>query len=68
VLTISLVCQDRMEEARAALAKLRELEPTLTVERYLARLPNAQFETGRHWAHCLALAGLPTGNGNNLWH
>jgi class 3 adenylate cyclase/TolB-like protein/Flp pilus assembly protein TadD len=68
VLTISLVCQDRMEEARAALAKLRELEPTLTVEGYLARMPNAQIETGRHWARCLALAGLPTGNGNNLRH
>jgi tetratricopeptide (TPR) repeat protein len=68
VLTISLVCQDRMEEARAALAKLRELEPALTVEGYLARMPNAQIETGRHWARCLALAGLPTGNGNSLRH
>ncbi|MGE0286371.1 MAG: adenylate/guanylate cyclase domain-containing protein [Bradyrhizobium sp.] len=68
VLTISLVCQDRMEEARAALAKLRELEPTLTVEGYLARMPNAQLEIGRHWARCLALAGLPTGNGNGLRH
>jgi adenylate cyclase len=68
VLTISLVCQDRMEEARAALAKMRELDPTLTVEGYLARMPSAQLETGRHWARCLALAGLPTGNGNNLRH
>jgi class 3 adenylate cyclase/TolB-like protein/Flp pilus assembly protein TadD len=68
VLTISLVCQNRMEEARDTLAKLRELEPTLTVNRYLARLPNAQLEIGRHWARCLALAGLPTGNGNNLRH
>jgi adenylate cyclase len=68
VLTISLVCQDRMDEARATLAKLRELEPTLTVEGYLARMPNAPFEGGRHWARCLALAGLPTGNGSNLRH
>ena len=67
-LTISLVCQERMDEARAALNKLRELEPTLTVAGYLARMPNAQLETGRHWARCLALAGLPTGNGNNLSH
>ncbi len=68
VLTISLVCQDRMEEARAALAKVRELDPTLTVEGYLARMPNAQLDTGQRWARCLALAGLPTRNGNHLRH
>jgi adenylate cyclase len=33
----------------------------LTVERYLARMPNGQLDTGRQWAHCLALAGLPVG-------
>jgi adenylate cyclase len=62
VLTIALVCQGRMDEAREALEKMRLLEPDLTVERYLARLPNAQFETGRHWARCMAMAGLPAGN------
>jgi adenylate cyclase len=67
-LTISLVCQERMDEARAALNKLRELEPALTVEGYLARMPNAQLETGRHWARCLAMAGLPSGNGNDSRH
>jgi class 3 adenylate cyclase/TolB-like protein len=67
-LTISLVCQDRMDEAREALIRLRELEPALTVSGYLARMPNTQLETGRHWARCLALAGLPTGNGNNSRH
>ena len=50
------------------LPRMRELEPTLTVERYLARMPNAPLEIGRHWARCLALAGLPTGNGNSLRH
>jgi adenylate cyclase len=59
VLTIALVSQGRMEEARAALEKVRELEPSLSVERYLARMPNAQLETGRQWARCLAMAGLP---------
>jgi hypothetical protein len=68
VLTISLVCQERMDEARAALNKMRELEPALTVESYLARIPNAQLETGRHWARCLAMAGLPSGNGNASRH
>jgi len=68
VLIISLVCQDRLEEARAALEKLRDLEPTLTVNAYLTRMPNAQLELGREWARCLALAGLPAGNGNNFRH
>ncbi|MGY8684283.1 adenylate/guanylate cyclase domain-containing protein [Bradyrhizobium sp. UFLA05-153] len=59
VLTIALVAQNRMEEARRALGKMRELEPALTVERYIARAPNAHLETGRHWARCLEMAGLP---------
>lgn len=60
VLTIALVSQGRIEEARAALGRMRELEPQLTVDRYIGRLPNAQLETGRHWARCLEIAGLPT--------
>jgi adenylate cyclase len=67
-LAIALVSQGRVDEARLALRKVRELEPELTVEKYLARMPNAQLETGRHWARCLALAGLPTGNGNSIRH
>ena len=64
-LTIALVSQDRMDEAREALAKVRQLEPQLTVERYLARMPNAELEAGRQWACCLAMAGLPSGNSNS---
>jgi adenylate cyclase len=67
-LTISLVAQDRMDEAREALGKLRQLEPQLTVERYLARIPNAALEIGRRWACCLAMAGLPSGNGSSNRH
>lgn len=67
-LTISLVAQDRMDEARETLARLRQLEPQLTVERYLARIPNAGLEIGRRWACCLAMAGLPSGNGNSNRH
>jgi class 3 adenylate cyclase/tetratricopeptide (TPR) repeat protein len=59
VLTIALVEQGRMDEARNALAKMRELEPALTVERYMARLPNAELATGKQWARCLEMAGLP---------
>jgi class 3 adenylate cyclase/TolB-like protein len=67
-LTIALVAQERMDEAREALKKMRQLEPELTVQRYLARLPNAELETGRQWACCLAMAGLPSGNGNSNRH
>ena len=62
VLTIALVCQERMDEARNALARMRQLEPGLTVRKYLERIPNAELETGRHWARCLATAGLPAGH------
>jgi adenylate cyclase len=67
-LTISLVSQGRVDEARQALEKMRQLEPQLTVERYLARIPNAELETGRQWARCLAIAGLPSGNGSLKRH
>jgi adenylate cyclase len=67
-LTISLVSLGRMDEAREALDKMRQLDPALTVEKYLARLPNAELETGQQWARCLAMAGLPSGNGNSNRH
>jgi hypothetical protein len=57
-----------MDEAREALARMRQLEPQLTVVRYLARMPSADLETGREWARCLAMAGLPSGNGNSNRH
>jgi adenylate cyclase len=67
-LTIALVSQGRMDEARAALAKARELDPTLTVETYFARMPNSELEICRQWARCLLMAGLPSGNGNSIRH
>ncbi|MEY9589362.1 adenylate cyclase [Bradyrhizobium yuanmingense] len=60
VLAIALVSQGRVAEAREALGKMCELEPHLTLDRYIGRLPNANLETGRHWARCLEVAGLPT--------
>lgn len=62
VLTIALVRQERMDEARASLHKVLELEPALTVEAYRARMPNGDLATGREWARCLGLAGLPAGH------
>lgn len=59
-LTIALVSQGRMAEARDALSKVRQLEPALTADGYLARMPNADLETGRYWARCLEMAGLPS--------
>jgi hypothetical protein len=50
-----------MDEARAAMRNLRQLEPALTIEKYLARMPNGQLDTGRQWARCLEEAGLPSG-------
>jgi len=67
VLTIALAEQGRRDEARDALANVLRLDPTLTIERYLARMPNAELPTGRAWARALAMAGLPSGNGNTHW-
>jgi adenylate cyclase len=61
VLTIALAAQGRLEEARSALHQVRSLDPQLTVSRYLARMPNADLDTGREWARHLAAAGLPDG-------
>jgi adenylate cyclase len=57
-LIVALVSQGRMDEARAALRKLQELEPDLTLVKYIARMPNPDLDTGRYWARCLAMAGL----------
>lgn len=59
VLTIALAAQGRMDEARLTLRQVRELEPELTIKRYLDRMPNGQLETGREWANYLESAGLP---------
>jgi len=61
VLTIALAAQGRDAEARDALRQVRMLDPALTVSRYLARIPNADLDTGRDWARLLAAAGLPDG-------
>ena len=59
VLTIALVRQQRMDEAREALQQVLALEPGLGCAAYLARMPNGSLPTGQAWAQALAAAGLP---------
>ena len=59
VLSIALVEQGRLEEARSVMREVRQLEPTLTCRNYLARMPNGALPTGDAWARALAVAGLP---------
>jgi adenylate cyclase len=49
----------RHDEARATVRWLLQLEPNLTVGRYLERSPAAVYETGKAWANALREAGLP---------
>ena len=47
------------EGARETVATLLQLDPTMTVSKYLSRHPAAEFSTGRLWAEALGQAGLP---------
>lgn len=49
----------RHAEARDIARKLLQLEPKLTIARYLARSPAALFKTGQVWAEALREAGVP---------
>ena len=49
----------RHDAARANAGRLLELEPNLTIKRYLARSPAAPFRTGKDWADALRQAGVP---------
>ena len=49
----------RYEESRRAVAELMRLEPGLTVSRYLANHPAAEYSTGKLWAETLEAAGIP---------
>ena len=59
VIAIASAELGRMEEARATVARLLALEPTLTVAKYRARSPAGSYETGAAWAQALRRAGLP---------
>ncbi|SFH60413.1 hypothetical protein [Albimonas pacifica] len=56
---IALQMLDRGDEARSAARALMELEPGLTIDRYLARHPAAESASGQEFARALAAAGVP---------
>jgi class 3 adenylate cyclase/TolB-like protein len=59
ILAIAQAMQDRMEPARDAVHRLMTLEPTFTVERFLARSPSADYAIGQQFAAALVRAGVP---------
>lgn len=59
ILAIAQAMQDRVEPAREAVQRLMTLEPTFTVERFLARSPSADYAIGQQFAAALARAGVP---------
>jgi adenylate cyclase len=49
----------RHDEARSTMQELLKLEPSLTVSRWRARSPAAEYAIGNEWADALKEAGLP---------
>jgi adenylate cyclase len=58
-LTVAYVGLGQIDDAKAAARSLLELEPDLTVSKFLKRSPSADFWTGIEWANALEAAGLP---------
>ena len=61
MLIVALVEQGKLPQAKSALTQLLRVEPCLTVESYLRRMPNGESPIGKRWARALATAGLPRG-------
>jgi adenylate cyclase len=59
-LAIAHVGLGQIEEAKKIVNMLLKLEPSFTVEKFIARSPSSNFETGRIWSQALISAGLPT--------
>ena len=49
----------QLDQARQTVAALLQLEPGLTVRRFLERSPAAPFNAGKDWARALRGAGVP---------
>lgn len=47
------------EAARLTIKHLLHVDPTLTIDQYLKRVPAGRFDTGRDWAAALKEAGVP---------
>jgi hypothetical protein len=58
VLAIALSLSGRLDEAREAVRSVLRLEPSLTVEKFVARSPGADQEQVRRFALALQSAGL----------
>jgi TolB-like protein/class 3 adenylate cyclase len=59
ILAISLALSGRVEESRAAVRDLLELEPTLTVSRFEQRYPGSDTPQAKIFGAALAAAGVP---------
>lgn len=59
VIVIAHAERGEIEEAREAAKTLLKMDPSLTVNSYIARHPAANFQTGRDWAKALETAGIP---------
>ncbi|MBL4807229.1 MAG: tetratricopeptide repeat protein [Rhodobacteraceae bacterium] len=59
VLAIALQLSGHPQEARDAVTFLTQLDPRLTVSRYLSTHPAGKLPTGKIWASALKDAGLP---------
>ncbi len=58
-LAFALVMQDKMDEARDAVARLRAVEPGYTLRSFRERFPGRDGPLAQPWAQALRLAGLP---------
>jgi adenylate cyclase len=58
-LAIAQSLSGRQEEAKKTVTEVLQLDPTLTVKRYLTRHPAADFDIGKLWARTLGAAGVP---------
>lgn len=58
-LAIAQHLSGRTDDARQTVATLLQQDPTMTVSKYLARHPAAEFSSGRLWAEALGNAGMP---------
>jgi adenylate cyclase len=61
VLAIAQAMSGRLEEARASVTRLMQLEPGLTVEGFVARSPGAASGLAHEFGRALQAAGLPAG-------
>ena len=59
LLIIALVLADRVQNTRAPMHQLLQIDPGLTVPRFLSRYPGRGCRTAEIYAEALARAGLP---------